>query len=127
MNLGIDLADRRAAIVGALNGLQGTVDGQTVTITAYPDQPATVERYQAWPVWENTVPYTQCLADSYWRVVLTLPAADQASTVDAANGLINEAATALYGLGQIATIRPGRLILGSDDVAVPIVQFELTY
>jgi hypothetical protein len=124
--LDFELGPRRASIVAALNGLVATVGGDPVALTAYLDQPNTVERYQAWPVWLNSVPYTQCLTNSYWQVVVTLPPADQTSTIDAADALISAVADALLSLGQITGVRPARLIVGPDDGGVPILQFDLT-
>lgn len=124
--LQFDLADHRAAIVKALNGLVAEVGGDPVALSAYLDQPNTVERYQTWPVWLNSVPYTQCLTTSYWQVVVTLPPADQTSMIDAANALIAAVADALLTLGQITAVRPARLILDTADGGVPILQYDLT-
>lgn len=119
------LADNRASIVAALNGLTASVGGQLVTITALPGQPKVVERYQAWPVWVNAVPYTRCLAETYWQVVVSLPAGDEAAMVDAANGLVSLVGDALFDLGQVSAVRPARLLVAGDDVGVPIMQFEM--
>jgi hypothetical protein len=126
--IGLDfaLSDRRASIVSVLNGLVATVGGDPVALTAYLDQPATVERYQAWPVWLNGVPYTKALTETFWQVLVTLPPADQASMVDAADALISTVGEALLSVGQITAVRPARLIVGGDDAGVPILQYELT-
>lgn len=123
MNLGIGA--RRSDIVAALNGLIATVGGQPVTLTATLDQPATVDRYQTWPVWDHATPFTQCLAETFWHVIVTLPAADQPSTIDAADNLVSVVADALLNLGQITAVRPARLILG-ENVTAPVIEFDLT-
>jgi hypothetical protein len=124
--LEFELGPRRASIVAALNGLVGSVGGDPVALTAYLDQPQTVERYQAWPVWLNSAPYTQCLTNSFWQVVVTLPPADQSSMIDAADALISTVADALFTLGQVTAVRPARLLVASDDGGVPILQYDLT-
>lgn len=126
MTLDFQLPDRRADIVAALNGLVGYVGGEPVALSAYLDQPATVERYQTWPVWVSSKPYTKVMTESYWRVLLTLPPADQASMVDAANALANAVGEALMDLGQVTDLRPARLIVGRDGETVPILQYEIT-
>lgn len=120
------LAERRADLVAALDGLTVTVGGKPVVLTALPDQPAPVDRYQTWPVWLQGTPYTSCLTETTWQVIVTLPSADQISMIDAANALINTVGDALIVLGQITAVRPARLIVGTDEVGVPILQFDIT-
>jgi hypothetical protein len=120
------LGERRASIVAALNGLVATVGGDPVALTAFLDQPATVERYQAWPVWLSGAPFTKVMTETFWQVVVTLPPANQASMIDAADALISTVADALETLGKVTTVRPARLIVAGDDGGVPILQYELT-
>jgi hypothetical protein len=123
--LDFQLGQRRASIVEVLNGLVATVGGEPVALSAYLDQPRTVERYQTWPVWLSSAPFTQCLTTSFWQVVVTLPAADQTSMIDAADSLISTVGDVLLTIGQITAVRPARLIVG-DDGGVPILQYDLT-
>lgn len=125
MTVQLNIGPRRSDIVTALNGLPVTVAGQVVTLAASLDQPAVVERYQTWPVWDHAVPFTTCLAETFWHVIVVLPAADQPSTIDAADSLVSTVADALLMLGQITMIRPARLILGAEE-SVPVIEFDLT-
>lgn len=127
--MSLDFATRiaRDSIVAALDGLVGDVDGQPVTISATRYQPRTVDRWQAWPVWVSGRTRTKCLCETDWHVVLTLPTADQQTTIDAADDLISVVGDALLEAGgAIAAVRPARLIVGPDDASVPILQYEIT-
>lgn len=124
--LDYQLGQRRADIVAALNGLVADVGGQPVAITASPGQPTTVDRYQAWPVWVNGVPYTAAMAETFWLVYVTLPAADELSTIDAANGLISAVGDALMGLGAVTATRPVRVVATGNSEGVPAIQYEIT-
>lgn len=127
MGLDFALGERRASIVAALNGLVVTVGGDPVALTAYLDQPATVERYQTWPVWLSAAPFTKVMTETYWQVVVTLPPANQSSMIDAADALISTVGEALQSIhAAITTVRPARLIVGGDDAGVPILQYEIT-
>lgn len=123
--LDVLLPERRNDIVSALSGLPVVIDGRTVNLSAFTGQPSTVDRLQAWPVWVNAVPYTSCLAETYWQVLVTLPPADQLSMIETAAAVVNTVADALLALGSISAIRPAQIPV-ADGAAVPAVQFEIS-
>jgi hypothetical protein len=111
--------DTRAAIVSALGGVEG--------LTGYPVTPDNAVAGAAWPNWVQTT-YNGRLCDTAVRtyeVLITLPAAYLATTVDQGDAFGEEVATALMRIGVVTLSEPV-LIPFSDRQTMPGLRFRVT-
>jgi hypothetical protein len=109
----------RAAIVAALT----TVDG----VTAYPVVPDQATAGAAWPKWVQTTydgPLCRLTRDTY-EVLLTLPAAYVATTVDQGDTFRDAVIPALRQVGRVEFAEPVSITFG-DKQSMPGLRFRLT-
>jgi hypothetical protein len=120
----VDLAQIRAELVAALDGVSATFNGDPITLSAHPVQPHPIAVWDVWPTWQTARPVTMCLAETDWQTCVALPGGDPMSTVAAGDALIDPVATALAAY-QITTIAPGQVIV-ADGGNVPVLIFNVT-
>jgi len=109
----------RAALVAAL----ATVSG----ITPYPVVPDQATAGAAWPKWVQTTydgPMCHLTRDTY-EVLVTLPAAYVATTVDQGDAFRDSVVPALRRVGRVEFAEPVTITFG-DKQAMPGLRFRLT-
>lgn len=109
----------RAAIVDALTTVSG--------ITPYPVVPDQVTAGAAWPKWVQTTydgPLCRLTRDTY-EVLVTLPAAYVATTVDQGDAFRDAVIPALRQVGRVEFAEPVSITFG-DKQAMPGLRFRLT-
>lgn len=112
-------SDTRSALVAAL----ATVEG----ITAYPVTPDAVTAGAAWPNWvQNTYDGHLCeTAVRTYEVLVTLPAAYIATTVDQGDSFVDTVAAAIMHIGMVTFAEPV-LIPFQDNQTMPGLRFRVT-
>jgi hypothetical protein len=110
--------DARAALVGAL----GAVPGLTATSSA-PDVPTAGA---TWPVWAQNTYGGTIGAPSVrtYDVFVILPAGYAPDTVDQADGLVDQVATALWPVAVIQTAEPVQIQFDSSNT-MPGLRFRV--
>jgi len=110
----------RSAIVSALQSVEG--------ITAYPVNPDSPVAGAAWPNWvQNTYNGRLCeTAVRTYEILVTLPAAYIADTVDQGDAFVDTVAQALTGIGVVTFAEPV-LIPFQDRQTMPGLRLRFTY
>jgi hypothetical protein len=107
----------RAAIVDALK----TVPTLAVSATT----PTTVTAFTAWPSWSSTSWVNWCTTRSEWFVFVVMPNGDAESTVDAADGVMDAVADALWSIAKVVRREPWRIPIEPGQQTVPVVRFTI--
>jgi hypothetical protein len=87
--------------------------------------PDTIHAGHAWPAWASTEPVNRCANLITWYVFVALPAASAASTVDAADDLVDDIAVALGAVGKVVRWEPWRIPIEPGQQGIPVVRYTL--
>ena len=115
----------RGDVVAVLDGLVVEVDGEPMTVVAFPHVPDSMQALTAWPVWAFTTWRTKCIAEETFQVLVTLPGGvpDAWSTYgDAVTGPIRDA---LSKLGGVMRCEPVAVPSINGGATIPALAFTL--
>ena len=115
----------RDDVVTVLDGLELQLADGTVTISAYPVQPGTVDAWSAWTVWASTTWRTVAIADDSWTVVVALPGSDPGTVAAAADAAREPVREALMKLGGVMRCEPITLAVGDQATTVTMLAYSL--
>lgn len=89
-------------------------------------QPSVVTTWSAWPVWSSTSWINRCVRQTRWFVFVVLPSADQSSTIEAGDPLIEDVGDAMTAIQlTVDLVEPVRLVLEPGQAGVPALRFTL--
>lgn len=87
--------------------------------------PDSIVAGHAWPAWAFTEPLNRCGSVITWYVFVALPATGLASTVDAADDLVDDVASALATVGKVIRWEPWRIPLEPGQQGIPVVRYTM--
>jgi len=116
-------ASIRASIVADLQGITGEVEGEPVTLSAYPVPPVVISAYDIWPVWQATRQIAMCVNETDWLVLLALPGADAQTWSLNGDALVATVEDALAWT-KVARVEPVQILVG-EGATMPGIQFTL--
>jgi hypothetical protein len=111
----------RDAIVRALS----TVEGLNPVTTA----PAVPAPGSAWPIWTGAGPGTYCGLVDRWWVMVILPNATNAQTMEAADPLVDVVWARLLDVGEVSDVVPADVTItdpAGSGGALPALRYLLT-
>jgi len=110
-------AETRQALLDALLKLP--------QLSATASQPVTITSGSAWPAWSSLSWLNPCATSAEWFVFVCVPNADQQSTADAGDELLEELATVLWPVGKVTRVEPWRVSVEPGQQSLPLLRFTM--